>query len=257
MGDYAAVMDVDVLMQKSSNADKDRDLTDLVGKRFVTCSETDQGQKLHEARIKLMTGMGRLQGRRIYGSAFEFDPVFKIFMDANHKPQIRGTDEAIWSRVRMVPFNVSIPKEDRDKNLGRKLRAELSGVLAWAVEGCLRWQNEGLGEPTAVASVVEQYRQEMDLVADFLADSCIRGPEFREPFARLYDALRNWCESLGETPMSQKAFAANLTAKGFPDGRISSGRYRVGLKLLDEEKERLAPVLPLKPMPQNDGFKAA
>jgi putative DNA primase/helicase len=257
MGDYAAVMDVEVLMQKSTDAAKERAIADLVGKRFVTCSETDQGQKLHEARIKVLTGMGRLQGRRIYGSAFEFDPAFKLFMDANHKPEIRGTDPAIWNRIRLVPFNVSIPKAERDKKLGSKLKAELPGILAWAVQGCLRWLKEGLGEPTAVASAVEQYRQEMDLVADFIADSCAADPQSREPFARLYDAFVTWCRGLGEQPLSQRAFALNLNAKGFQDGRTGNTRYRVGLKLTADPRKSPPPVELPKPTPAHDGFKAA
>jgi putative DNA primase/helicase len=257
MGDYAGVMDVDVLMQKSTDAAKERAHADLVGKRFVTCSETDQGQRLHEARIKLMTGMGKLQGRKIYGSPFEFDPAFKLFMDANHKPEIRGTDNAIWSRVRLVPFNVSIPKEERDKNLGNKLKAELPGILAWAVEGCLRWREEGLGEPAAVASAVEQYRQEMDLVADFLTDCCVLGGEFRESFTALYDAFVAWCETLGEAPMSQRAFATNLDGKGFALSRTASERFRMGLKLSGEQTKMIHPVQPTKPPAPNDGFKAA
>jgi putative DNA primase/helicase len=121
--------------------------------------------------------MGRLVGRKIYGNPFEFDPSFKLFIDANHKPVIRGNDNAIWNRIRLVAFDVSTPKPEQDAELGEKLEAEASGILAWAVEGCLRWQQEGLGEPAAVSDARKQYREEMDVVADFIADCCTSDPK--------------------------------------------------------------------------------
>lgn len=211
---------------------KDRAIAEHVGRRFVTSSETDQGQRLHEARVKQLTGMGKLLGRKIYGSPFEFDPMFKLFLDANHKPEIRGTDQAIWSRIRLIPFNVSIPKAEQDRKLGEKLGAELAGVFAWAVEGCMKWQKEGLGAPAAVALAGETYRGEMDAVEHFIAESCVRGPEFQEPFADLHQAYLIWCKDLGEVPLKQRAFAEVLETKGFAKGRTAESRYRKGLKLL-------------------------
>jgi putative DNA primase/helicase len=137
MGEYAGTVDIDALMKKSGVPEKERAIADLLGKRFVTSSEAAEGEALHEARIKNLTGMGRLSGRRIYGSAFEFDPQFKLFIDANHKPHISGTEGAIWSRFKLIPFNVSIPKAEQDKHLLEKLAAEAPGILAWAVQGCL------------------------------------------------------------------------------------------------------------------------
>jgi putative DNA primase/helicase len=231
MGDYAAVIEIDSLMRNGSDTTTERAIAELCGKRFVTASEAEEGQKLREAKLKQLTGMGRLVGRKIYGSPFEFDPSFKLFIDANHKPVIRGNDKAIWNRIRLIPFDVSIPKADQDPKLGEKLRAEAPGILAWAVEGCLKWQHDGLCEPTAVTEARGQYRDEMDVVADFIADCCTLGPEGKEVAGELYAAYQRWSENLREAPISSTAFGSRLTAKGFEGDRSSGLRYRRGLTL--------------------------
>jgi putative DNA primase/helicase len=231
LGDYAGVIDIDALMSKAQTSEKERATADLLGKRFVTSSEAAEGQALHEARIKHLTGMGRLVGRRMYGSSFEFDPQFKLYVDANHKPTIRGGDNAIWNRMRVIPFNISIPKAEQDKQLLAKLFDELPGILAWAVEGCLLWQREELGSPRAVTGAIERYRNDMDLVGDFIRDCCVENPEAIETSATLYAAFTNWCMTNYEKPLSTTAFGTDLTQKGYPSIRSSSARSRSGLAL--------------------------
>ena len=187
--------------------------------------------------MKHLTGMGRVVGRRIYGSPFEFGPQFKLFIDANHKPVIRGSDNAIWSRIRLIPFNVSIPKPQQDKKLWLKLRAEAPGILARAAEGCLRWQREGLGNPTAVTKAGEEYREEMDLVAEFIADCCEQSEDAQDNSGRLYAAFRTWCEEQRETPMSNTAFGKRLGEKGFAKCRTAGARLRKGLKLTESVED--------------------
>jgi putative DNA primase/helicase len=232
LGEYAGMIDIEALMKTAQSDLTQRAVADLIGKRFVTSSEAAEGQALHEARIKQLTGMGRLTARRIYGSAFEFDPQFKLFIDANDKPVIRGRDEAIWSRVRLIPFTVSIPEAERDRTLGDKLAAaELPGILAWAVEGCLWWLNGGLGSPEAVTKATEQYRIEMDLVADFIEDCCTLDAQASETSTALYEAFQAYCRSVKEDPISSTAFGAALTQKGFDKVRSASARSRKGLAL--------------------------
>lgn len=145
LGEYAGLIDIDALMSKAHTAEKERAFADLLGKRFVTSSAAGEGQAFHEARVKYLTGMGRLVGRRIYGSAFEFDRQFKLFIDANHKPAIRGSDDAIWNRLRLVPFNVAIPEAEQDKQLGTRLaqcRSLLCASGARQVVHGAFWNNE-------------------------------------------------------------------------------------------------------------------
>jgi putative DNA primase/helicase len=232
LGEYAGVMDIEALMAKAQTAEKERAIADLLGKRFVVSSEAAEGQPLHEARMKNLTGMGRLVGRRIYGSAFEFDPQFKIFMDANHKPVIRGTEDAVWSRFRVIPFNVPIPAAEQDKQLGEKLERELPGILTWAVEGCLKWQKQGrLIVPSTVTEANAGYRQEMDLVEDFISDCCLPKPGAKETSANLYNAFKSWCADNYEQPINPTSFGNSLTKKGYPQVRTSVARGRKGLEL--------------------------
>jgi putative DNA primase/helicase len=251
MGDYAGVVDISSLMQSNQNSDTQRTVADLLGKRFVTSSETEEGHKLNESRVKSMTCMGRLVGRRIYGSAFEFDPLFKLFIDANHKPVIRGTDNAIWNRLRLIPFNASIPKAQQHKRLIEKLRNEGPGILAWAVRGCLDWQRAcDLGSPKVVTDAVDTYREEMDIVAEFLAECCSIDPEAMVSFTELYSEFSRWCGDRRETPISSTAFGKRLAEKGYAPHRTSAERKRKGIRLMVEPAEycsqqKKTPILPL------------
>lgn len=231
MGDYAGMVYIEALMKKAQVAEKERAFADLLGKRFVTSSEAADGQALHEARVKHLTGMGKLSGRRIYGSAFEFDPQFKLFIDANHKPVVSQSDDAIWNRFRMIPFSVPIPKAEQDRNLGSKLAAEAPGILAWAVRGCSKWQADGLGVPEVVTRATEDYRNEMDPVTDFIEDCCIQDPALVTPSTDLYTAYNQWCVVHREKTGSSKAFGTALERKGFPAVRTSEARGRSGLAL--------------------------
>jgi putative DNA primase/helicase len=232
LGDYAGSIEINHLMQTASSSDQQRTIADLHGKRFITASEAEEGQKMNEAKVKQITGMGRLTGRRLYGHAFEFDPLFKLFIDANHKPVIRGSDNAIWNRIRLVPFEISIPKAEQDRQLLKKLRVEAAGILAWAVRGCLAWQENGaLTNPGTVTEAVEGYRQEMDMVRQFVEDACVVQKDAQVVFNDLYSRYQDWCKALREEPISSTAFGKWLTQHQFLPCRTSSARMRLGLKL--------------------------
>jgi len=218
-------------MKKAQTNEKERAIADLLGKRFATSSEVAEGEAMHEARIKLLTGMSRLKGRQIYGSAFEFDPQFKLFIDANHTPSISAAENAIWNRLRLVPFTVSIPKKEQDKTLLSKLAAEAPGILSWAVRGCLRWQHEGLGAPRAVADATQSYRDAMDSVSQFIEDQCELNPEALAVFSDLYAAYGDWCRANREHAVGYKAFGTSLEARGFALVRTAGARYRRGLTI--------------------------
>jgi putative DNA primase/helicase len=246
LGDYAGIVEIDALMQNGHDDVRDRAVAELVGKRFVTSSEAQEGAKLNEAKVKHLTGMGRLQGRHIYGSPFQFDPQFKLFIDANHKPVIRGTDNAIWNRIHLIPFEISIPKAEQDRNLGKKLRVELPGILAWAVQGCLAWQKEGLGAPTAVTDASTQYRSEMDVVAQFIADECVVEPGTSVPAGDLYKAYKSWSKERGDEPFSETKFGSRVTQLGYEGARANGARIRRGLNLIVQPALKLIPTSPAK-----------
>src|SRR5206468_6004458 len=131
--------------RKAGDGGIPNDVARLVGARFVTASEADEGKRLAEAQIKDMTGGDTLVARFMRAEFFEFKPVFKLWLATNHKPVIKGTDEAVWDRIRLIPFTVRIPEAQQDKHLIEKLKAEEPGIISWAVEGCLAWQRDGLG----------------------------------------------------------------------------------------------------------------
>jgi putative DNA primase/helicase len=132
---------------------------------------------------------------------------------------IKGTDYAIWRRIRLVPFEVTIPEAERDKNLYNKLKKEVEGIFAWAVQGCLLWRKHGLGEPEEVKAATDSYREEMDLLAEFLKDRCILRPEAKVSRRELFEAYVSWCQENGQPPAASRSFVAGMREKGFKECR--------------------------------------
>ena len=190
----------------------------------------------HHTLIKSLTGNESIAARFLFSEWFDFLPEFKIFYATNHKPVIKGTDQAIWDRIRLIPFGVRIPDEEQDKQLDNKLAAEAAGILAWAVRGCLDWQAHGLGFPSAVSAATADYRQEMDQVGNFVRECCIEGPLCSANAAELHDRYATWSHEQGDQPLSRVAFSRRLVERGFrkPERRGAGGRcFWLGLGILE------------------------
>jgi len=232
----------DLLLAKRSDRHP-TELADLFGKRLVTAVESGEGRRLNEALIKQLTGGDKIRARRMREDFWEFEPTHKLWLATNHKPQVRGTDLAIWSRLKLVPFTVAFPEERQDRQLPKKLLAELPGILRWAVEGCLAWQKDGLGVPDEVKAATETYRQEQDILAVFLSECCVINPLAKAAAKDLYRAYVEWCEETGERPTSQRNFGMRLTERGFERyrGGKSGGFMWRGIGLLTEQSERTEP----------------
>src|SRR5262249_37774013 len=136
------------------------------------------------------------------------------------KPMVRGQDLAVWRRIKLIPFEVTITDAEKDKTLGEKLKAELSGILNWALAGCLEWQRDGLNEPDEVKTATAAYQAEQDFVAGFLAEHCTLMPEARCQAAKLHEAYVEWSADHLMTP---KALKQRLEAKGY-HSKPSGGR---------------------------------
>ncbi|MEC1197638.1 phage/plasmid primase, P4 family, partial [Bacillus paralicheniformis] len=149
-GDYGRQTNSDTFIKKKNDSAINNDIARLDGARFVSAVESEEGQQLSESLVKQITGGEKMSARFLRQEYFEFTPEFKVFFTTNHKPIVKGSDEGIWRRIRLIPFTVTIPKEKVDKKLPQKLAAEMPGILRWAAEGCLKWQKEGLGEPEAI-----------------------------------------------------------------------------------------------------------
>jgi len=219
LGDYALQTPTETLLAKRPEYIPN-DIARLKGARFVSAIESAEGRKLNEPLIKQMTGGDKISARFLHREWFDFYPEFKIFLATNHKPVIRGTDHAIWRRIRLIPFTVTIPEDEQDKELPRKLLAEASGILNWALEGCLAWQREGLGVPDEVKEATESYKTEMDALAQFIADCCIVDPSARVLNKELYAAYISWCQENGEEPLGQRSLGRSLSERGFTPIRL-------------------------------------
>ena len=231
LGDYAGQVPIDTLMLKPQGGIPN-DIALLKGLRFVTSSETEEGQRLAQARLKYLTGMGTIQARFLHREFFEFQPTHKIFFDANHQPQANSGDPAIWSRIKLIPFEVSIPDEEKDRKLGEKLRAELAGILAWTVRGCIEWQRNGLAEPAEVQSATQAYRDEMDTFKDFVEDCCVVGAGQTTPVTSLYSTYQRWCDGSGEPPVTKKSLGRLVIARlKLSQSRTAQGRSWSGIGL--------------------------
>ena len=165
---------------------------------------------MSEGKIKQMTGGDVLKGRPLYGSWLEFSIIGKIFLATNSLPQINNTDHGIWRRIQAIPFNRTFSAEQQDKELGIKLTAELPGILNWAIQGCLGWQQQGLNPPQVVLDQVSAYKTEMDSIAQFVEQECSLATEAKYPASRLYEDYRHYCQILGRKPQSTNAFKKAL-----------------------------------------------
>jgi putative DNA primase/helicase len=223
LGDLAKHSNVETFTEhKASRIPEDR--ARLRGARFVTTSETGRGHQLDESFVKDATGGEPITARFLHQNTFEFRPAFKLFMACNHKPGISGTDHGIWRRIRLVPFDQKFdPRQEPD--LEFTLKNELAGILAWAVEGCRKWQDKGLGMPDAVKVATESYRSESDLLGTFLNECCKTDPILTTSASDLYNAYREWCDNGGYRPMNQRNFGLGLKERGF-ENYTSSGRKK-------------------------------
>lgn len=244
LGDLAEKVPVDLLCDSRRNADAPSPhLAKLPGVRLVHTSEAEENRRLGEAFVKEVTGGDTISAAAKFQDPIQFRPQFKLLFSTNHRPDIRGTDEGIWSRVHLVPFSVTIPPHERDKHLKQKLLAELPGILAWAVRGCLEWQRVGLNPPAEVLAATASYRAESDVLGAFLADCTTTAPapvadgelfagEVRATVKELRTAYQNWCLENGERPISSAAFGRSLDERGFP--HFKGGKnvsYRRGIRL--------------------------
>lgn len=235
MGDYAANIQPESIMVKHGNGNANSDIARLKGARFVTTVEPNEGMRLNEGLIKQLTGGDKVTARFLYGKEFEFEPEFKLWISTNHKPIIRGRDDGIWRRLHLIPFTVQIPKEKVDKNLKYKLKKELTGILDWAVTGCLLWQREGLNPPAEVENAVKEYKSEMDVISAFLSE-CTDGVDFKDTKAsEMYHAYVKWAEENNEYKMSNTKFGKELSER-FERIKTNTGWYYRGVGLKDEYK---------------------
>ena len=233
---YAQRTPTDTLLAKDTSGISN-DIARLKGARFVVASEVEEGKRMAESLVKQMTGGEKMTARFMRAEYFEFMPHFKLWVGTNHKPVIRGTDQAIWRRIKLIPFNVTIPPEERDKNLLNKLRREMPGILNWAVMGCMDWQKNGLGEPEEVIKATNDYRSEMDVLTRFVSDCCTTATQRGTKSSELYKKYAEWSKDNGEFALSQTKFSTRMQEKGFNKTRTSRGMVWEGIAIVDDDAD--------------------
>jgi putative DNA primase/helicase len=215
------------------------DLASLADRRLVTASETAEGTRLNEARIKALTGGDTMTARYLYAEFFEFEPVAKIWLSVNHRPAVTDDSEGFWRRMREIPFTRQFLGDAADDGLGDKLKVEAEGILAWAVRGCLAWQERPLKNPPAcVLAATADYRAASDPLSDFLAEHCIVGPGYMASAADLYKTYGEWATAAGLTDrdrLRRNGFGRRLGDRftRIRDGRQGISYQGIGLCVKD------------------------
>ena len=242
LGDYAANTQPETIMMKKFGSDSaNSDVARLKSSRYVTCEEPTEGVRLNEGLLKQLTGGSKITCRFLYGDEFEYTPEFKIWIATNHKPVIRGTDVGIWRRIKLIPFEVNIPPEKVDKNLKYKLRKEMPQILRWAVEGCMKWQKEGMAEPECVLKAVKDYKNEMDLLVGFIEDAIEIDYSCNDKIlaSELFEMYIKWAKKNNEYEMTSKKFFKEIAVKLPDKGRISAGVYYTHIRLTEYAEKNL------------------
>lgn len=233
MGDYAGTLPDTLLMVGRNEHPCEK--ADLQGKRFMAASETPATAKFNMPVVKQVTGEVTIKARKMHGNYYEFPRTHKLLLQTNNKPRVMEDSEAVWRRLKLIPFNVIIPEPERDPKLLDKLLAEKSGILNWLLVGCVDWQREGFGMPEAVADATRHYREESDPIGGFVDDCCTLGPDVSSSSGTLRAAYEEWCKAQGVHPINGKLFGMRLEKLGCSSGRNHGGRFWTGIGVLSHD----------------------
>ncbi len=206
LGEYTWRASASLVTEGRQESEQDVIIGPLLQQRLLVASEIKQAAKLAEARVKDLTGGDRLNGRMRFGHPFQFNPTHTLWCYGNYKPRVSGTDNGIWRRMMLVPFDVSIPECDRNRNLVTELQAEWPGILNRLIAGCLQWQKQGANPPAVIQAARENYRQEEDAIGEFIREECRLGPKESVDRTKLFAAYDAWCEFSHTHPFSPRNF---------------------------------------------------
>ena len=235
MGDYSRTASVDTLLtRRMGNSNSSQDIARLKGARLVVTGEPNEGAKFNEGLVKQLTGGDTITARFLYGQEFEFKPEFKLWLQTNHKPIIRGTDRGIWRRIRLIPFENNIPDEKQDKELTSKLLEELPMIMTWAVEGTLLWIRDGLEAPASVLEATKEYRNEMDVINAFIENEIQNIENWETKASDMYKAYVDWGKLNNEYVMSATKFGREIS-KRYNKKRKNDGAYYIGVRLVKDD----------------------
>lgn len=239
LGEYARPGPSTLIVRDGGHQPHPTDVASCVGARLVVVHETSRGASFDASKVKLLTGGDRLTARHMREDFFTFAPTHTLVMLSNYKPSADASDAALWRRLQLVPFDVTIPEERRDPLLADAIKGEAPGVLRWLVDGALAWQRVGLAPPAIVREQTEAYRSSEDTIGAFLEERTVRLASASVKAGALYAALKSWCEDTGARCPRGNDFAAELVGRGLVRVRSAGGYvYRgLGLRVDGEESE--------------------
>lgn len=234
LGDYATVAPQKFLVQGPGQ--HATEIAAIAGARLVIASETNEGEKFDEAKVKILTGGDSIKARFMRQDEFTFTPSHLLVMMTNHRPEVGSGGTSFWRRLREIPFNNVIPDGQRDPELKGRLVAEHGpAIMAWLARGAALYKADGLREPDQVKAATQTYEASTDTVGRFLDEMCMLGggEHVKVQTSRVRDAYEAWCRQEGETPVSAKAFTTQLTGR-FPVGksRDMKARHYTNLSLV-------------------------
>ena len=210
----------------------------LRGRRLIVSNELEQRAVLAEQTVKMLTGGDTLSARELYGRRFNFTPTHKVLLISNHKPKVRGTDHAIWRRIRVVPFETIIPVERQDPDLRRRLVEDhSSAVLAWLVRGAVSWHTDGLGSAGVVDAATDEYKSTQDTLGAFLEECTVVVPQNRCKVGDLFNVWRQWCDRSGERPGRKQDFRSALDDHGILVESYQNAKFVIGLGILEVRED--------------------
>lgn len=218
LGDYAVKAQADSFMKKK-NERINNDIAGLAGVRLAIASEIAKGRNLDESLVKELTGGDSITARKLYSENFTFKPQFKILLGLNDAPKIEGRDNGIWRRIKLIKIDHIVPKDKIDKFLMEKLQKEASGILSWALKGCMDWQKDGLAEPEFVRAATQEYREESDPIELYLnqktEEGSLEDPYFCTKCSDIYEDFRNFSKSTGLYEISKRGFGREMAQHGY------------------------------------------
>jgi putative DNA primase/helicase len=244
LGEYGITTDSSTFVSSKGGSDGGRargDIARLAGSRMVCSSENSPDSRLDEQLIKNLTGSDKVTARFLYQEAFEFYPKFKIWWAFNHQPQIYDTTNSIWRRIKLIPFEETIPDDEQDPLLAEKLKVEIPGIFNWAIEGLKNYYELGsLGAPSAISKATKEYREDQDILHEFIMECCefstdtdLFGKIYDIKAKDLYESYKTWNAWNGdEKPMNSTKFGNLLKDRGFKKDRKKDGVHYFGVRLI-------------------------
>jgi putative DNA primase/helicase len=231
LGEYGLQANMDSFLAKQYDNGIPTDIARLRGARVVVAAEANFDRQIDEAKLKTMTGGDPLVARFMRHDFFEFLPEFKLVLIANDFPRVRASSDAFWRRVRVVPVDRKVPPGQVDPDLMDKLRAEYPGILAWAVRGCLSWQQHGLPMPSVVKEGTERWRGFADVIKRFVQDCCELDPRAQVAASEIYESYEVWCSDQKEKPQSLAGFKTKLMELDLTQEHKRTGNIWCGIRL--------------------------